>query len=246
MTADGKVNVDGRNFIIFYVGDYDASAWISQRTPSIWDDPNRGKLPLMWCISPVLAERVPHIMHNFRTTATENDYFAAADNGAGYTMPGMLQEPRESGLPSGLETWGKHCKKYYKKWGLSITGFVIDGHAPGLNKEGLDCYASFSPNGIVPQKIATALLHGNMPVIRADLDINDGDPKVAAKRIVERVKERSALPFHWFRDILKQPTWYCEVMNEVKAQDDSIVLLDAPAFFELLRIYLKEHGSVIE
>ena len=82
--------------------------------------------------------------------------------------------------------------------------------------------------------------------IRADLDINDGDPKVAAKRIVERVKERSALPFHWFRNILKQPTWYCEVMNEVKAQDDSIVLLDAPAFFELLRIYLKEHGSVIE
>ena len=71
-------------------------------------------------------------------------------------------------------------------------------------------------------------------------------PKVAAKRIVERVKERSALPFHWFRNILKQPTWYCEVMNEVKAQDDSIVLLDAPAFFELLRIYLKEHGSVIE
>lgn len=58
----------------FYVGDYDASAWISQRTPFIWDDPNRGKLPLMWCISPVLAERVPHVMHNFRSTATKNDY----------------------------------------------------------------------------------------------------------------------------------------------------------------------------
>jgi len=246
LTEDGKVDVKGRNFLIFYVGDYDASSWVSQFTSLTWDDPNRGKVPMMWAISPVLQERVPHIMHNFRTTATENDYFAAADNGAGYIMPGMLQEPRESGLPSGLETWGKHCKKYYKKWGLSITGFVIDGHAPGLNKEGLDCYASFSPNGIVPQKIATALLHGNMPVIRADLDINDGDPKVAAKRIVERVKERSALPFHWFRNILKQPTWYCEVMNEVKAQDDSIVLLDAPAFFELLRIYLKEHGSVIE
>ena len=49
---------------------------------------------------------------------------ASADNGAGYIMPGMLQEPREiSGLPSGLEVWAKHCKKYYNKWGLSITGF---------------------------------------------------------------------------------------------------------------------------
>ena len=185
-------------------------------------------------------------MHNFRTTATENDYFASADNGAGYIMPGMLQEPREiSGLPSGLEVWAKHCKKYYNKWGLSITGFVIDGHAPGLNEEGLDCYASFSPNGIVPQKTVTASLHGNMPIIRADLDINDGDPKVAAGRIVERVKERSVIPFHWFRNILKQPTWYCEVMDEVKAQDENIVLLDAPSFFELLRIYLKEQYSLM-
>lgn len=247
LTADGKVNVDGRNFIIFYVGDYDASAWISQRTPSIWDDPNRGKLPLMWCISPVLAERVPHIMHNFRTTATQNDYFASADNGAGYIMPGMLQEPRDlSGLPSGLSVWAKHCKRYYDKWGLTITGFVIDGEAPGLNQQGLDCYASFSPNGIVPQKTPMALMHGDMPVIRADWDINDDDPKVAAKRIVERVEERSALPFHWFRNILKQPTWYCEVMDEVKARDENIILLDAPAFFELLRIYMKEHDSVIE
>ena len=115
-----------------------------------------------------------------------------------------------------------------------------------MNKEGLDCYASFSPNGIVPQKVVTASLHGNMPIIRADLDINDDDPKVAAARIVKRVKERSALPFHWFRNILKQPTWYCEVMDEVKSQDENIVLLDAPAFFELLRIYLKEHDSAIE
>lgn len=247
LTADGKVNVDGKNFVIFYVGDYDASSWVSQRTPSIWDDPNRGKLPLMWCISPVLAERVPHVIHNFRTTATKNDYFAAADNGAGYIMPGMLQEPRAlSGLPSGLAAWANHCKPYYDKWGLSITGFVIDGEAPGLNEEGLDCYASFSPNGIVPQKMPMALLHGNMPVIRADWDINDGDPKVAAKRLVERVNARSAIPFHWFRNILKQPTWYCEVMDEVKVQDENIVLLDAPAFFELLRIYLKEHDSRIE
>lgn len=99
--------MDGRNFIIFYVGDYDASAWISQRTPSIWDDPNRGKLPLMWCISPVLAERVPHIMHNFRTTATPNDYFASADNGAGYIMPVCCKKSRGcQELPSGLEVWG--------------------------------------------------------------------------------------------------------------------------------------------
>ena len=44
LTQEGKIITKGKKYIIFYVGDYDASAWITQRTPSIWDDPNRGKL----------------------------------------------------------------------------------------------------------------------------------------------------------------------------------------------------------
>lgn len=240
LNEKGELDLKGRNLIIFYVGDYDASSWITQRTPTIWDDPNRGKLPLMWCISPVLQERVPMVLHNFRETASPNDYFASADNGAGYLMPGMLQEPRPiSGLPSGLDAWANHCKKYYRQWDLSITGFVIDGEGPGLDEEGLDCYASFSPNGIVPQKVPLTLLHNQMPVMRSDYDINDTDPCKAAAMIVERVSKRP-VPFHWFRNILKSPSWYIQVMEEVRKLDSSIELLDAPAFFELYRIYLEQ------
>lgn len=241
-----KLDIKDKEFILFYVGDYDASSWITQRTPSIWDDPNRGKLPLMWCISPVLAERVPMVLHNFRTTASTNDYFAAADNGAGYLMPGMLQEPRPlSGLPSGLNTWANHCYKYYHQWGLSITGFVIDGEAPGLNEEGLDCYASFSPNGIIPQKVPLTLLHKGMPVLRADYDINEDDPTKSATMITERVAMRP-IPFHWFRNILKTPTWYVKVMEEVHRLNPNIELIDAPSFFELYRIYLEQTPEAAE
>ena len=240
LTKNGKINLQGRNFMIFYVGDYDASSWITQLTPGIWDDKNRGKLPLMWCISPVLEERVPMVMHNFRITATSNDYFAAADNGAGYLMPGMLQAPRPvSGLPDGLDAWAKHCKRYYDKWDLSITGFIIDGETQGLNSKGLDCYESFSPNGIVPQKVPLTLLHNNLPVLRSDEDIQE-NPKDAARHIAERIESRQ-IPFHWFRNILKTPSWYTEVMNELKLIKPDIELLDAPTFFELYRIWLREN-----
>ena len=224
LTEDGKVDVKGRNFLIFYVGDYDASSWVSQFTSLTWDDPNRGKVPMMWAISPVLQERVPHVLHNFRKTATKNDYFVASDNGAGYLSPGMLQEPRPiSGLPSGLQSWAEHCKPYYEKWGLSITGFIVDGYAPGLNWEGMECYRSFSPNGIVPQKLSSwSMLFGNMPVLRADYDINDVEPKDAAVAIVNRIREREGLPFHWFRNIIKSPTWYVEVVEELKKIDDIV------------------------
>src|SRR3546814_20150386 len=95
-------------------------------------------------------------------------------------MTGMLQEPRPvSGLTDGLKTWEKHCLPYYHRWDLTITGFIIDGNSPGLNKEGLDTYARFSPNGIVPQKVPLAMLHGNMPVLRSDYDVNNNDLEAA-------------------------------------------------------------------
>jgi len=241
LTADGKVDFKGRNFMIFYVGDYDASSWVSQMTPLLWDNKQRGKVPMMWSISPVLQERVPMALDYLRESATENDYFAAADNGAGYLMPGMLQSPRSiSGLPDGVEAWASHNIPYYKRWDLTISGFVIDGQAPGLNNDGLDAYARFSPNGIVPQKTPLTFLHGNMPVLRADADIMDDDPGKAAANVLDRVSKRP-VPFHWFRNILKSPDWYVKVVDEIKKADPDVVLLDAPSFFELYRIYLKQN-----
>ena len=243
LTEDGKVNFDGREFIVFYIGDYDCAAWLYQRMMDIWDDPNRGKIPMMWCISPVLDERAPMAMDYLRQTATKNDYFASADNGAGYCEPGMLQEPRGvSGLPSGLDAWADHCKLFYDRWGLSITGFIIYAHGPILNEKGLDCYASFSPNGIVPTGGPANLLHKNMPVLRFDHDVNEGNPKDAAAHVMNRINDRKKNnhpPFHWFRNILKSPTWYVNTYDEIKKMNSKVELLDGPTFFELYRIHLQ-------
>ncbi len=244
LTAEGKVDTT-RRYMIFYVGDFDASSWVSQMTPTLWDEKQRGKIPLMWCISPVLSERVPMVLHYYRITAKPNDYFAAADNGAGYLLPGMLQEPRPiSGLSEGLNSWAKHCKSYYKKWGLTISGFIIDGNAPALNKKGLDCYASFSPNGIVPQKAPLASMHNNMPILQSDWDITQQDTHQACNLILERMKLRP-IPFHWFRAILKPPSWYVNIHDELIKRDSKIEWVDAPTFFELLKIWLKEEKNSI-
>lgn len=240
LDENGKVIIGDRKFMIFYVGDYDASSWVTSVLPRFWNDEGRGDLPLMWCISPVLARRAPMVLDYVRKTASANDYFAAADNGAGYLMPGMLQEPRESGLPCGLDAWAAHCKPMYEKWGLTITGFVIDGFAPGLNEKGLACYASFSPDGIVPQKTPRTRLFGNMPVLRAGDDLVQ-TPEKNAEFIVWDMMSRNPTPFAWYRDILKSPTWHKEVMAKINELEPRIELLDAPTFFELYRRWLKEN-----
>lgn len=235
----GKVHTD-RKYIIIYMGDYDASSWVSQRTPDIWDAPQRGHLPIMWCISPVLSARIPHALHYIRQTASPQDYFAAADNGAGYMIPGIAELTDSlQNTQNHINVWARHCRRYYKKWGICVSGFIIDATGPRMQDRALDAYASFSPNGIVPQKVPSCLLHKNMPILPSGSDLVDEDYRRAAQVLVEHASQGS-MPFHWFRCILKSPLWYEQVVNEARRKDPDITLLSAPEFFELYRMWLQE------
>lgn len=244
INANGRVNTANK-YVLFYVGDYDAAAWIYQKMPTLWEDPSRGSVPMMWSINPSLARRAPMIMDYMRTTATDMDYFAAGDNGAGYLNPGMLEEPRPvSGLPSGVAAWAAHNKAYYEQWGLSVTGFVIDGNGPGMSNAGFKAYATFSPNGICPQRLPdgrqTYMVDG-MPMLRC------GGASVGADRIedagqtaISMVQDHPDLPFYWIRTILKSPTWHKGVKDYMESADNKIVVLDGPSWYELLRCYLEQ------
>lgn len=244
LTADGKVNRSNR-YIIVYVGDFDAASWIYQNMPVYWPDPARGSVPLMWSISPVLCERAPMVMHHLWTTATPNDYFAAADNGAGYLNPGMLEEPRPlSGLPSGLDAWAAHSKPYYERWDMSVTGFIIDGFAGGMSQKGFECYSKFSYNGIVPQKTPQrSFLVNGMPVLRSEGSASADKSIDAANIIVNATLNHKEFPFYWFRVVLKSPSWYKAVKEEVEKTSTNVVWLDGPSYFELLRCFLEEQQN---
>ena len=245
LLSTGKVR-SNRKFILFYVGDYDAAAWIYQQMPNLWEDPARGSVPMMWSINPSLDRRAPMVMEYLRETATEADYFAAGDNGAGYLNPGMLEEPRPvSGLPSGVEAWAEHNKRYFQRWGLSVTGFVIDGNGPGMSVDGMKSYASFSPNGIGPQKLpngGNAMLVDGMPVLRCSgASIGDTRIEDAGRTAVNMLSQHPDFPFYWFRTILKSPTWHAGVKEYIEAQNSRYMVLDAPSYFELLRCYLEQN-----
>ena len=246
LKEDGTVNLDGdREYYIFYAGDWDASSWIYQHAFDVWDDPMRGSIPIMWPIGPALCLRSPQVMDYFYRTATPNDYFVAADNGAGYLAPGELAEPRESGMPSGLEEWKNHCAKYYKQWGMTVTGFIIDGNARHTEDCApvLDIYSEFSPNGIVLQRASVPLkMYKGMPVMKASsTDLNkDNNPVAEAAQLATNIANERASTgqrFHWSRVVLARPSWLYRVVEYMEANHPNYILLDAPSFFELLKIY---------
>lgn len=244
LKADGRVDRSKR-YVLMYVGDYDAASWIYQTTHFLWDENMRGKVPMMWSVSPILARRAPHVMHYMWTSATDNDYFAAADNGAGYLNPGSLEEPRRmSGLPSGIDQWAAHCLPWYKQWGITITGFIIDGNAKGMTRKGFEAYSTFSPNGIVPQKAPSLCQSVNgMPIFRGGKSAGSTRPEDGAATILDEIKNHTDCPFYWFRAVLKSPSWYVSLKDILGKKDPSVVWTTGPEYFELMRCYLEEEPS---
>ncbi len=234
-------NVIPKTYITFYVGDYDSAAWLYHRLPGIWNDPTRGTIPLGWAFDPNLADRFPVGLEWTRRTATPNDHFMSGDSGAGYLNPGFLDGDRPfSGLPSGLDVWSEHCRKYYHQWDLSLTGFVIDGDSRAMSAQTLAAYAKFSPDGVVAQRLpgAQGLIPGTETPYRVmGSDMPNGDQTDEAfARIRGQISGDSGTGphFHIFRTILWSPSQHKQLFDRLK-QLPNVEVVDPYTLMGLLR-----------
>ncbi len=234
---DAAGHIQPRCYVAHYVGDYDSAAWLYRELPRLWRDPARGSTPLSWAFNPNLCLRFPLGMAWSRERRSANDWFIAGDSGAGYLNPGNLSEPRPfSGLPAGWDAWEDHCQKLYRQWDITQTGFVIDGYARGLDKQGLDAYSRFSPDGIVAQKIPPQGIHEGMPYLRMATDLYGAPADVA--REISRLTGGFPPRFVVCRSILQSPTWYAQVEQELKSiRGESVRVVDMYTLMWLVREY---------
>lgn len=238
LIKDGKVVP--RSYVMIFMGDYDSAAWLAIHVPEFFNDPQRGSIPCNWPFNPNLEHRVPQVMDYVRKNATKNDWFMTGDSGAGYLNPGMLTAPRtDRSMPDGWEAWSEHNKYFYKKYDLDITGFVIDGRAPGMGDVGLKRYAEFSPVGMIGHKIPDQQLPFGMPTIGMRGDYY-GTPAEAAKVLENQYlskRETNQSQFLPIRTILKSPTWHKEFMEVVIKQhgEENVCFVDVYTFFLLLK-----------
>lgn len=238
----GLVNAGGtpadKTFVAIYAGDYDSAAWVYQMMPHIWNDPNRGSVPISWAFNPNLADRFAPGLDYFRRTATPNDFFIAGDSGAGYVNPMALVPPRSfSNLPSALDVWAKHCKKYYARWDLSVTGFLIDGFAPATDETVKKAYAQFSPDGIVLHHPGPQGITDGMPWIGMKYDLpNTPDAEAGANIVLGDVRTDAGPQFLVYRTILWTPTQFKALHDRLKSDPthgDRIEFVDMYTFFLL-------------
>lgn len=141
--------LENKNYILFYMGDYDSSAWLNTQSIATYlTDPCRGEIPLMWPIAANNYARAPHAIDYLYRYQTNNDYFVYVNNGLGYFNPLMLKkEGRDPSLNGTLDSYFAEVAKAGEMFDLDLQGLVIT--ATPLDKDLYRRYAQTAPAGII-------------------------------------------------------------------------------------------------
>lgn len=229
-----------KTYILFAMLDYDSAAWLAQAHPFIWRDPNRGRIPLLWGINPILAERVPMVFESIFSELSPNDRIGA-DEGLGYINPNLLGVDRKhSDLPDGRETYLKAAKEWFDRFDMKMTAFVITAHEGPANAEALELLAELSPGGVGFQggdRIRDGAYHG----VGFKQQEEDWPLHLRAGTLSEKleywVDRKGPGEFLFFRCILVTPAQIVEAVDRLRVNrpDLNFEIPDPAAYFDLLK-----------
>jgi hypothetical protein len=226
LTADGRVSAD-HTFVLFYTGDYDLAhpaavllANYAGQAGKPWLDLRRGEIPLAWGFNPALVEDIPGMMTYLYATQTENDYFVAANSGAGYLNPDALSEV-------GLLRWLWRSRQVYRRYGYNVQGFLLNGNGAAMSQRRLDAFTLLAPGGIITPDFEIdepwPRLQWGVPLTAVASEALAGTPDVAAQAVhtVYRrtVLKEERLPFLVFRTAFQSPTFLWGVRDRIQAHD---------------------------
>lgn len=240
--AAGHISAEGavaaKLFVGHYVGDYDAPSWLYKAVPAFFKDPQRGRVPLGWAFDPNLADRAPQVLAYAYRHATTNDFFIAGDSGAGYLNPRGLTVRPDSQLPSGLGAWTKHNQRYFRRWDMTITGFVLDGASGAATEQEFAAYRRFSPDGCGTHFEKGPRMISGIPTC-PERDLPDAAAQAAAVLAQLAGEVKGGPRFLWARSILKSPSWYAEVAQLAKEKHPAapVTFVDPYTFFGLIRCH---------
>ncbi|GEM_PF-1177584 len=234
--APTRATLANKTYVLFYMGDHDGGT-VHQTFPYLWEDKQRGKVPLAWGIVPNITVDYPDIAQYIYDTATPNDYIVSGASGAGYANPTLLPN---------TDIWRQWNELLYSRAGYTMSGFVLNGNGGALGNATEQLYSSFSGDGLIGwdgQLTGTvpAVRNGNMAVAEmqgmGNADVNataSGLEGLAAARFTGL---GSSPNFLVVRSAFATPSFIDKVYAKIKADQPGYQFeaVDPYSFFSLIR-----------
>ena len=85
-TVPKMPELENKVYLALFLSDGDNVQYCQHVMHMLWQDKDRGSIPINWTVSPGLADIGPSILNYYYDTATPNDFFSSGPSGLGYAL----------------------------------------------------------------------------------------------------------------------------------------------------------------
>lgn len=130
--------LENKIYLAIFLSDGDNVQYCQHAMSNLWDNKNRGVVPINWTVSPGLADFGPGLLNYYYQTATPNDFFASGPSGLGYALIYDAHNKKwNTTNPDHIDAYTKFSQQYLEKSGLRIITVWDE-----INNQQMESYAS--------------------------------------------------------------------------------------------------------
>lgn len=133
-----KPPLQNKLYVAFILSDGDNLQYVEHLMRKLWNNPDRGKVPMGWTVSPSMVDAMPGALNFFHTTSTVNDNLISGPSGYGYTYPNSWTNA------AALDQFVAKTERYNKKAGLKVIT-VWNTITGGISPSSGNAYARNAP-----------------------------------------------------------------------------------------------------
>ncbi|MBC7567465.1 MAG: hypothetical protein H7223_10940 [Pedobacter sp.] len=147
-----KPALQNKIYVAFVLSDGDNLQYTEHLMRKLWDNPDRGKVPMGWTVSPAMLDAMPAALNFYWKTSTSNDNLISGPSGYGYTYPNTWADENL------LKQFVSKTEEYNSRAGLrviTVWNTIIGGINPNVGK----IFASHAPSllGVTAQNTGGGL-----------------------------------------------------------------------------------------
>ena len=116
-------------YVAFILSDGDNLQFIEHLERKLWDNPDRGKVPIGWTLSPAMLDAMPGVLRYYHASATANDALLSGPSGYGYTYPNSWTNQPQ------LDQFAARTESYLRRAGFRIVtvwNTIVGGINPNV------------------------------------------------------------------------------------------------------------------
>ncbi|RYY15293.1 MAG: hypothetical protein EOO04_28825, partial [Chitinophagaceae bacterium] len=101
-------------YVAFILGDGDNLQYVEHHLRKLWNNPDRGSVPIGWTLSPAMLDAMPGALNYYSKSGTINDNLISGPSGYGYAYPNTFPNQQS------LNDFVSRTEDYNRRSGLRV------------------------------------------------------------------------------------------------------------------------------